>query len=339
MLGCVGILKKVNLAIIGATGMVGSNFIKILQERNFPINNIYFFASARSASKAVHYNGQKHLIQELNENSFKDKDINIGLFSAGGGLSALYAPLLVEAGGVAIDNSSHFRMHNDVPLVVPEVNPDDINCHSGIIANPNCSTIQAVVALSPLHKAYGIKRVIYNTYQAVSGSGMAGVNDLQKGLATGAAPKNYPHPIANNVLPQVDVFEENGYTKEELKMINETRKILRCDDLKITATCVRVPVLNGHSESINVEFNNIFKMDDVIDILSKSPGVKLENDFSIGQYPMPISVDNTDHVYIGRIRRDQSAENCLNMWVVADNLRKGAATNAIQIAELLLDKL
>ena len=325
-------MKKINLAIVGATGMVGAQFVKILQERDFPCGNIYFFASGRSAGTKVEFRGETYVIEELTETSF-DRPIDIALFSAGGAISGQYAPILAARGGVAIDNSSRFRMEPDVPLVVPEVNPEAVAGHKGIIANPNCSTIQAVVALAPLHRAYGIKRIIYNTYQAVSGAGMAGVKDLERGLR-GEPPANFPYPIADNVLPQVDVFTENGYTGEEMKMVNETRKILGAPGLKITATCVRVPVSNGHSESINVEFENTIEIEALEKILAKAPGVVLQNE--AGQYPMAITASGTDHVYVGRIRRDDSAENAINMWVVADNLRKGAATNGVQIAELLL---
>jgi len=323
-------LKKVNLAIVGATGMVGTKFVEILQQRNFPVENIYFFSSGRSAGTEIEFCGKKYLTEELTEKSF-DKPIDIALFSAGGAISGHYAPILAARGGIAIDNSSRFRMDPNVPLVVPEVNPEAAAAHKGIIANPNCSTIQAVVALAPLHKAFGITRIIYNTYQAVSGAGMAGVTDLQGGLA-GEAPKKFPHPITDNVIPQVDVFTENGYTGEEMKMINETRKIFEAPQLKITATCVRVPVFNGHSESINVEFENIFEIGEIEKILEKAPGVVLQKNES---YPMAITANDTDDVYVGRIRRDEGA-NAINMWVVADNLRKGAATNAVQIAELLL---
>ena len=324
-------MKKVNLAIVGATGMVGKEFVKILQERDFPFENVYFFSSGRSAGTKVELCGRTYEVEELTEESF-NRPIDIALFSAGGAISGQYAPILAARGGVAIDNSSRFRMDAKVPLIVPEVNPWDVFKHNGIIANPNCSTIQAVVALSPLHRAHKIKRIIYSTYQAVSGAGMAGVTDLQEGLR-GQAPKKFPYPIADNVLPQVDVFTDNGYTAEEMKMINETRKILGAPELKITATCVRVPVYNGHSESINVEFENTIEIKEVKKILKAAPGVVLMDDE--GQYPTAIMASGTDHVYVGRVRKDESAPNTLNMWVVADNVRKGAATNTVQIAELL----
>ena len=324
---------KANIAIVGATGMVGEQFIKILEERNFPIKNIYFFSSHRSAGKNLYFCGQDFFVEELTEASL-DRPIDIALFSAGKEVSSRFAPILASRGGVAVDNSSHFRMDANVPLVVPEVNPQDIVWHKGIIANPNCSTIQAVVALAPLHRRFGIKRIIYSTYQAVSGSGLGGWLDLEQGLL-GAPPQKYPHPIAHNIIPQVDVFLPDGYTAEEAKMINETRKILGAPDIKITATCVRVPVFNGHCESINVEFENIFEIEEIIKILNNAPGVVLQNDAGDGQYPMPITASGTDSVYVGRLRRDPTA-NAINMWVVADNIRKGAATNAVQIAELLL---
>ncbi|MDR2182990.1 MAG: aspartate-semialdehyde dehydrogenase [Clostridiales bacterium] len=326
-------MRKVNLAIVGATGMVGEKLVEIVQSRNLPCADVYFYSSGRSAGTKLQFRGETHVVEELTQASF-DRPIDIALFSAGGAVSGHYAPILAARGGVAIDNSSRFRMDPAVPLIVPEVNPWDVFKHKGIIANPNCSTIQAVVALSPLHRALGIRRIIYNTYQAVSGAGMAGVKDLQDGLR-GRPPQKFPHPIADNVLPQVDKFTENGYTAEEMKMINETRKILGAPGMKISATCVRVPVFNGHSESINVEFENIFEIEDIEKILSDAPGVVLQN--GAGQYPMAITASGTDHVYVGRIRRDEGA-NAINMWVAADNLRKGAATNTVQIAELLLQR-
>jgi len=331
-------MRKPNVAIIGATGMVGAQFVKILEERNFPVENIYFYASARSAGSKIRFNSADFAVEELNEVNF-DRPIDIGLFAAGGAISAQWAPVLAKRGGVAVDNSSHFRMNPDVPLVVPEVNADEIARHKGIIANPNCSTIQAVVPLAPLHRRFGIKRVIYSTYQAVSGSGMGGWQDLEGGLRDkDFVPHKYPHKIAHNVIPQVDVFLDNGYTAEEMKMVNETRKILCAPDLLVAATCVRVPVFNGHSCSINVEFENIFDIEDVVDVLKKAPGVVVQNDTnsSVDCYPMPITADGSDDVFVGRIRRDDSA-NAVNMWVVADNVRKGAATNAVQIAEHILN--
>jgi aspartate-semialdehyde dehydrogenase len=327
-------MNKVNIAIVGATGMVGTTFIKVLEERQFPIENIYFFASAKSKGQKISFMGAEYEIEELSENVF-DRDIDIALFSAGGDISKKFAPIAKAKGVVVVDNSSVWRMDPDVPLVVPEVNASDVESHNGIIANPNCSTIQCVVPLKVLDDAYKIKRIVYSTYQAVSGSGMKGIRDLEQGLL-GNPPTNYPHPIANNCLPHIDVFMDNGYTKEEMKMIDETRKILGNPTLKVTATAVRVPVMNAHSVSINVEFENSFDLDEAVEKLSNSPGIIVMNDSSSGDYPMPLNVSGTDEVYVGRVRRDESLDNGLNLWVVADNIRKGAATNTVQIAELLL---
>ncbi|MDW7661427.1 MAG: aspartate-semialdehyde dehydrogenase [Bacillota bacterium] len=327
-------MNKVNIAIVGATGMVGTTFIKVLEERQFPINTIYFFASAKSKGQKINFMGSEYEIEELTEDVF-DRDIDIALFSAGGDISKKFAPIAKAKGVVVVDNSSVWRMDPDVPLVVPEVNASDVNNHNGIIANPNCSTIQCVVPLKVLDDAYKIKRIVYSTYQAVSGSGMKGIRDLEQGLL-GNPPTNYPHPIANNCLPHIDVFLDNGYTKEEIKMIDETRKILGNPTLKVTATAVRVPVMNAHSVSINVEFENAFDLDEAIDKLSNSPGIIVMNNSPAYDYPMPITASGTDEVYVGRIRRDTSLEHGLNLWVVADNIRKGAATNTVQIAELLL---
>lgn len=327
-------MKKVNLAVVGATGMVGRTFIEVLEERELPIENIYFFSSSRSAGSILTFKGKEYVVEELTESSF-DRGIDIALFSAGGSTSEKFSPLAASKGCVVVDNSSAWRMDPKVPLVVPEVNPHDIEWHHGIIANPNCSTIQAVVALKPLHDKYRIRRIVYTTFQAVSGAGMAGYTDLQEGLR-GAAPKKFPHPIAGNVLPHIDVFLPNGYTKEEMKMVNETRKILGDPSLKITATTVRVPVFNGHSEAINVEFEKNFDLDELKGILVSAPGVIVEDDVENAVYPMPTRVTGKDETFIGRIRRDESVENGVNLWVVADNIRKGAATNAVQIAQELI---
>ncbi len=327
-------MKKVNLAVVGATGMVGRTFLKVLEEKQLPIENIWFFASKRSAGSKIKFNGEEYTVEELTENSF-DRGIDIALFSAGGSTSEKFSPIAAEHGCVVIDNSSAWRMDPDVPLVVPEVNPEDVKWNKGIIANPNCSTIQAVVALKPLDEAFKIKRVVYSTYQAVSGAGRAGWEDLENGLK-GEAPKKFQHPIANNCLPHIDVFTDGGYTKEEIKMINETRKILHNDKLKVTATAVRVPVFNSHSESINVEFEKPFTMEEVVKTLAKAPGIVIQNDFSKDEYPLAINATGTDEVYVGRIRRDNSVENGVNLWVVADNIRKGAASNAVQIAEYMI---
>lgn len=327
-------MKKVNVAIVGATGMVGRTFLKVLEERNFPIDNLYLFSSARSAGSKVEFAGKEYTVEELNENSF-DRDIQIALFSAGGSISEKYAPIAASKGVVVVDNSSAWRMDENVPLVVPEVNPEAVKEHKGIIANPNCSTIQAMVPLKPLHDKYKIKRIVYSTYQAVSGSGVKGTKDLEDGI-NGVPNQFYPHPIAYNCLPHIDVFMENGYTKEEMKMINETMKILNDYNLKITATTVRVPVVNGHSESVNVEFENDFEIDELKNVLAGFEGLELVDDIANNVYPTAFELSGRDEVFVGRIRRDFSVDSGINMWVVADNIRKGAATNAVQIAELLL---
>lgn len=330
-------MKKVNLAVVGATGMVGRTFLKVLKERNFPINNLYLMASKRSAGTTLEYDGKEYVVEELTEHSF-DKPIDIALFSAGGSTSEKFAPIAASHGVIVVDNSAHWRQDPKVPLVVPECNPEDISWNSGIIANPNCSTIQAVAVLKPLDDKYKIKRVVYSTYQAVSGAGVAGWKDLEDGLK-GEAPKKFPHPIAGNCLPHIDVFMDNGYTKEEMKMIWETRKILHDPDLKVTATTVRVPVFNSHSESINVEFENPVDVEDVKKILSEAPGVIVVDDPAHDSYPLALDAAGTDDVYVGRIRRDESVDNGINLWVVADNIRKGAATNAVQIAQILAESM
>ncbi len=327
-------MKKYNIAVVGATGMVGRTFLKVLEEVNLPVENYYLFASKRSAGSKVTFMGKEYTVEELNENSF-DRGVDIALFSAGGSTSEKYAPIAASKGCVVIDNSSAWRMDPKVPLVVPEVNPKDILWNNGIIANPNCSTIQAMVALKPLHDKYKIKRVVYSTYQAVSGAGMAGYKDLEDGLK-GIAPKKFPHPIAGNCLPHIDVFLPNGYTKEEMKMVNETRKILGDDNIRITATTVRVPVFNSHSESINVEFYNPFDLDELKQTLAEAPGIIVQDDPEHDVYPLAINATGTNETYVGRIRRDESVENGVNLWVVADNIRKGAAANAVQIAEKLI---
>jgi len=328
-------MKKYNVAIVGATGMVGRTFLKVLEEKNLPVENYYMFSSARSAGLKVNFMGKEYVVEELTENSF-DRGIDIALFSAGGSTSEKFAPIAAAKGCIVIDNSSAWRMDKDVPLVVPEVNPEDIKWNKGIIANPNCSTIQAVVALSPLNKKYGIKRIVYSTYQAVSGAGVAGHDDLENGLK-GEAPKKFPYQIAGNCLPHIDVFLPNGYTKEEMKMVEETRKILGDQSLKITATTVRVPVYNGHSESINVEFNKSFDLAELRGVLENAEGLIVQDDLANNVYPMPINAAGHDETFVGRIRRDESVENGVNLWVVADNIRKGAASNAVQIAEKLIE--
>ena len=285
------------------------------------------------------FKGKEYTVEELTEHSF-DKPIDIALFSAGGSTSAKFAPIAAAHGVTVVDNSSQWRMYDDVPLVVPEVNPEDISWNKGIIANPNCSTIQAMVALKPLQDKFGIKRVVYSTYQAVSGSGVKGINDLKNGLAgNNEELQAYAHPIAGNCLPHIDVFMENGYTKEEMKMINETHKILHDDDIKVTATTVRVPVFDSHSESINIELEKPFELEEVIECFRNFPGLIVQDDVANNVYPLALHAAGTDEVYVGRIRRDYSVENGINIWVVADNIRKGAATNAVQIAEKLLEEL
>ena len=328
-------MKKINLAVVGATGMVGRTLLKVLEERNFPYENLYLFASAKSTGEKLFCKDIEYTVEELTDTSF-DRDIDIALFSAGGSISKKFAPIAISKGTIVIDNSSEWRMEKNVPLIVPEVNPEDIDWHSGIIANPNCSTIQAVVAMKPLHDAFKIKRIIYSTYQAVSGTGVKGVLDLEAGIKGNDTMLAYPHPIANNCLPHIDVFLENGYTKEEMKMIEETKRILNDLGLKVTATTVRVPVRDSHSESINIEFEKPFEMTEVKDILSKAPSVVVQDDLTSNLYPLARNAAGTDDVYVGRIRRDYSIDNGLNIWVVADNIRKGAATNAVQIAELLV---
>ena len=329
-------MKKYNIAVVGATGMVGRTFLKVLEEKNLPVENYYLLASARSAGSTIKFMGKDYVINELTEEFFKTHKVDIALFSAGGSTSEKFAPIVAKTGCVVVDNSSAWRMDPEVPLVVPEVNADDIKWNKGIIANPNCSTIQAMVALRPLQEKYGIKRIVYSTYQAVSGAGMAGYSDLENGIK-GEAPKKFNHPIFNNCLPQIDVFLPNGYTKEEMKMVNETKKILGDDTLKITATTVRVPVFNSHSESINVELKTPFELDELKDVLAKAPGLVVEDDIDNCVYPMAINATGKNETFVGRIRRDESLDNGVNLWVVADNIRKGAATNAVQIAEKLIE--
>lgn len=331
-------MKKPNLAIVGASGLVGRTFLKVLEERDFPFENIYMMSSYRSAGKTVTFKGKDYVLEELTEHSF-DKPIDIALFSAGGSTSEKFAPVAAAHGCTVVDNSSAWRMDPEVPLVVPEVNPQDIDWNKGIIANPNCSTIQAMVALKPLHDKYKIKRIVYSTYQAVSGSGLKGIKDLEEGLKGNDIMTAYPHPIANNCLPHIDVFLDNGYTKEEMKMINETHKILGDDSIKVTATTVRVPVFACHSESINLEFEKPFDLDELKQDLANFPGLNLMDDPANNVYPLARDIEGKDDVYVGRVRRDFSVDNGVNLWVVADNIRKGAATNAVQIAELLLDRL
>ena len=326
--------KRYKLAIVGATGLVGRTALKILEEKNLPNFEYKLFCSKKSAGNIIKFFGKDYIAEELTENSF-DEGFDFAIFSAGGDTSKKFAPIAASKGCIVIDNSSAFRMDPDVPLVVPEVNPDDIKSNHGIIANPNCSTIQAVVALKPLDDKYKIKRIIYSTYQAVSGAGKNGLEDLLN-KSSGDNLKKFPHSIYNNCLPHIDVFMEDGYTKEEHKMIDETRKILGRQDIKITATTVRVPVENCHGESINIEFENDFDLETVKSILKNSKGIKLCDEPQNNFYPLATMANGTDDVYVGRLRRDFSQPNSLNMWCVADNIRKGAASNAIQIMEEII---
>jgi aspartate-semialdehyde dehydrogenase len=331
--------REYKVAIVGATGVVGNEMRKILETRDFPVTELRLLASDRSAGKLLHWRGSEIAVEVLNENSFRG--IDFALFSAGSETSREYAPIARDAGAVVIDNSSAWRMDPDIPLIVPEVNPGALRGHGGIIANPNCSTIQMVVALKPLHDSWGIKRVIVSTYQAVSGTGKNAIDELFE--ETRAAldghdyrPSVYPHPIAFNLFPHIDVFEESGYSKEEIKMMDETRKIMGLPELRITATTVRVPIVAGHSESVNVEFERAFDLAEVTAILAAAPGIAILDEPSRNIYPTPLAAAGTDPCYVGRLRRDDSVDNGLNFWVVADNLRKGAALNAVQIAEHLV---
>ncbi len=327
-------MKSYNIAIVGATGLVGQKMIRVLEARKFPVKQLIPIASARSKGEKVTFRGSAIEVQAISGEVFQDVDYAI--FSAGASVSKAFAPVAARAGAVVVDNSSAWRMDADVPLIVPEVNAAALQTHNGIIANPNCSTIQMVVALYPLHQHFKIRRIVVSTYQAVTGTGKLAVRQLDEEIHAGKSDAGaYPHPIAFNCLPHIDVFYEDGYTKEEHKMVDETRKILNDDSLKITATCVRVPVLGGHSESINVEFERPFDLEELREILSNSPGVIVLDDPAQNCYPMPITAHDRDEVFVGRLRRDPSIPNGLNFWVVSDNLRKGAATNAVQIVEAL----
>ncbi len=335
--------KKLNLALAGATGAVGNQMIECLEERDFPVNEIKMLASSRSAGRELTFRGQAVPVEEMTEDSFRGMDI--ALFSAGGGTSKHFAPHAAEAGCVVVDNSSAWRMDPEVPLVVPEVNPDAVAGYTtkGIIANPNCSTIQMVVALYPIHKQYGIKRIVVSTYQAVSGTGKKAIDELFDQTRAimnfqDAQAKVYPHRIAFNCLPHIDTFDASGYTKEEIKMVNETRKIMGDDSIQVTATTVRVPVFYGHSEAVNIETEKPISADAVRALLAESPGVAVMDDPTENIYPLPIDAAGQDLTYVGRIREDFSITNGINMWVVADNIRKGAATNTVQIAEILARK-
>jgi aspartate-semialdehyde dehydrogenase len=334
-------MKEYNVAVVGATGAVGNEMIATLEQRKFPIKKLTLLASARSVGKTLTYKGEEIPVDELTENSFKG--IDIGLFSPGGAISTKFAPIAAAAGCVVIDNTAAFRMDPDVPLVVPEVNAHAIKDYKkkGIISNPNCSTIQMVVVLKPLHDAAKIKRVVVSTYQAVSGTGKKAIDELEKQVLAiyngkDVESKVYPYQIAFNCLPQIDVFLENGYTKEEMKMVNETKKIMEDNSIQVTATTVRVPVFYGHSESVNIEFEKPISPDEARRILEKAPGVKVVDDPSNKKYPLAIYAAGKDDTFVGRIRSDESIPYGLNMWIVADNIRKGAALNAVQIAEVLI---
>ena len=339
--------KEYNVAIVGATGMVGGEFLKVLEQRKFPIKNIRLLASGRSKGKVLKFCGKDYKVKELKENSFKD--IDIALFSAGAGISKKFAPIAAKEGVVVVDNSSAFRMDSGVPLVVPEVNPEAAKKHKGIIANPNCSTIQMVVVLKPLHDAAKIKRLVISTYQSASGWGKEAVDQLWSEteeilkskdkaikIKDSKIKKVLPSQIAFNVIPQIDVFMPNLYTKEEMKMVNETRKILEDDSINITATCVRVGIVISHAESVNVETEKKLTSKEATELLRKAPGVEVIDNISKEEYPLPIDAAEKDASFVGRIREDESIENGLNLWIVSDNLRKGAALNAVQIAELLI---
>lgn len=325
------------IAVVGATGLVGTVMLKVLEERNFPLTELIPVASEKSVGKEISFKGKKFAVVNMETAIAMRPDI--ALFSAGGGTSLEFAPRFAEVGTTVIDNSSAWRMDASKKLVVPEVNGDVLSADDKIIANPNCSTIQMVVALKPLHDKYKIKRVVVSTYQSVTGTGVKAVEQMmneRKGITDG--PMAYAYPIDLNVIPQIDVFTENGYTKEEMKMILETRKIMGDDSIKVTATTVRIPVMGGHSESVNIEFENDYDLADVKDILTKTPGVVVVDDIANLKYPMPKDAHEKDEVFVGRMRRDESQPNTLNMWIVADNLRKGAATNTVQIAEYLVSK-
>jgi aspartate-semialdehyde dehydrogenase len=324
------------VAVVGATGLVGTQMIKVLEERNFPVTEFIPVASEKSIGKKVTFKGKEYAIVGMQDAINMKADIAI--FSAGGGTSRTWAPKFAEAGTTVVDNSSAWRMEPNIKLVVPEVNAHVLEKSDKIIANPNCSTIQMVVALVGLHKAYRVKRIVVSTYQSVTGTGKKAVDQLmneRKGIKGDMA---YPHKIDMNALPHIDVFLDNGYTKEEMKMVNETRKIMEDDSIRVTATTVRIPVIGGHSESVNVEFEKEYELSDVRKILEKTPGVVVMDDPKSNVYPMPIISHNRDEVFVGRLRRDETQPKTLNMWVVSDNLRKGAATNAIQIAEYLVEK-
>ena len=323
------------VAVVGATGLVGGVMLEILEERNFPVTTLYAVASEKSVGKELKFRGESIKVIGM-EDAIKQKP-DVAIFSAGGGTSQLRAPEFAAVGTIVIDNSSAWRMDPSKRLVVPEINADVIGPNDRIIANPNCSTIQMVLPLYPLHKAYRIKRVVVSTYQSVTGTGVKAVRQMQDERKGIQGERAYPHPIDRNCLPHCDVFLENGYTKEEMKMVNETQKIFDDDSIQVTATTVRVPVMGGHSESVNLEFEKEYEHEKVLQLLSGMPGVVVQDDVANNLYPMPRYAEGRDEVFVGRIRRDESQPKCLNMWIVSDNLRKGAATNAIQIAESMIE--
>lgn len=324
------------VAVVGATGLVGTKMLQVLAERNFPVTEIIPVASARSAGKKVYFKGNEYTVVDM-ETAIAAKP-NVAIFSAGGSTSLEWAPKFAEAGITVVDNSSAWRMDPTKKLVVPEINADALTAEDKIIANPNCSTIQMVLALNPLHKKYGLKRVVVSTYQSVTGTGKKAVDQLMNERAGKEGEMAYKYRIDLNVIPQIDVFLDNGYTKEEMKMVNETRKIMRNDSIRVTSTTVRIPVMGGHSEAVNAEFERDFDLDEVRKLLAGTPGIVVTDDPATQLYPMPMDAHDKDEVFVGRIRRDESQPNTLNMWIVSDNLRKGAATNAVQIAEYLLEK-
>lgn len=324
------------IAVVGATGLVGGEILKVLEERNFPVEELLPVASARSVGKEVAFRGKTYKVVSAEDAIAARPDIAI--FSAGGDTSLEYAPKFAEAGITVVDNSSAWRMSPDHKLIVPEINAHVLEDSDKIIANPNCSTIQMVLALAPLHKKYKVKRVVVSTYQSVTGTGKAAVDQLMNEREGKEGAKVYPHPIDMNMLPHIDVFFDNGYTKEEMKMVGETKKIFGDDSIRVTATAVRVPAVGGHAESVNVEFDNEFDLDEVRQLLADTPGVVVQDDVKNNVYPMPVYAHHKDEVFVGRLRRDETQPRTLNMWIVADNLRKGAATNAVQIAEYLLER-
>ncbi|MGE8034279.1 aspartate-semialdehyde dehydrogenase [Lysinibacillus sp. KCTC 33748] len=339
--------KQLTVAVVGATGAVGTKMMEQLIKREFPIGDIKFLASARSAGKPIEFNGKTYTIEEATPEAFEG--VNVALFSAGGSVSAVLAPEAAKRGAVVIDNTSHFRMDPDVPLVVPEVNRGDLAKHKGIIANPNCSTIQMMAALEPIRQAFGLTKIIVSTYQAVSGAGVSAIQELKAQSANWDAGKDVEanilpsgsdkrhYPIARNVIPQIDKFTDNGFTYEEMKMINETKKIMHAPELKVAATCVRVPVVSGHSESVYLEVEKEATVQEIFEVLRNAPGVVLQDDIATQTYPMPIYAEGEDATFVGRIRQDLDNKKGFHLWIVSDNLLKGAALNSIQIAEAMLE--